>query len=135
MSVVFEPQPIPDFKSFVENLVGKKGYGFNSCPDHCPDRGEQHAHLSYPENGGDFIVWADGRYSGYDLTPPARLIYAPVPLNLHGGVLAYDMVLPKWPGDSGYWTPLRNRIPRPGGCYRADAGFMVHIQPGCRCPR
>lgn len=21
----------------------------------------------------------------------------------------------------------------PSGCYRADAGFMVHVRPGCRC--
>lgn len=31
-------------------------------------------------------------------------------------------------------VPFRDRIPR-SGCYRADAGFMVHIKPDCRCSR
>jgi len=40
--------------------------------------------------------------------------------------------------------PLQAPLPRPRAsypvafpraCYRADAGFMVHVQPGCRCSR
>jgi hypothetical protein len=144
VSVAFEPQPIPNFTGFIEDLVGKKGYGLSSCPIHCPyrdDPDDQHAHLSTPSDGEAFIIWADGRYSGYDLTLSARLIYAPVPVrNKIAGmrdkqILAYDMVLPKWPEPSDIWTPLRDRIPRASRCYRADAGFMVHVQPDCRCRR
>lgn len=127
MSVMFEPQPIPDFAQFIETLVTEKGYTRNPCSDHCPHRMDEHAHLRH--DGWDFITWADGRYSGYDLTLPARLVYAPIPVR-NTGILAYDAGFPKWP-EPGAWTPLRNRIPR--RCYRADAGFMVHVQPDCRC--
>ena len=42
------------------------------------------------------------------------------------------------------FTPFRNAIYQParpsavslpGSCYRAAAGFAVHVRPGCRCPR
>jgi uncharacterized protein (DUF983 family) len=40
------------------------------------------------------------------------------------------------------WTPMRNLISRPrsaqlplGSCYRMRNGSMVHVKPGCRCPR
>lgn len=48
------------------------------------------------------------------------------------------------------WTPLRNALretanalaapprrdpPGPGACYRMGNGSMVHVRPGCRCPR
>jgi hypothetical protein len=59
-----------------------------------------------------------------------------VPLrNRDAGILVYDMVLPKWPEPAEYWTPFRNRIPRATKCYRLAGGSMVHVKPGCRCPR
>lgn len=30
--------------------------------------------------------------------------------------------------------PYRKPAPM-GECYRASAGFMVHVKPGCRCPK
>lgn len=30
------------------------------------------------------------------------------------------------------WTKAGNAV-RPESCYRASAGFTVHVQPGCRC--
>lgn len=58
-----------------------------------------------------------------------------VPLrNPHAGVIAYDMVLPKWPRGE-LWTPFRDRIPRAAKCYRMAGGAMVHVKPDCRCPR
>ena len=65
--------PIPDFRGFIARLTGE-GYVLNPCRDHCPDRGEEHEHLKTPHKE-DMIVWADGRWSSYDLTQPARLIY------------------------------------------------------------
>lgn len=62
------------FPRLVDHLVTERGYHRNECAAHCPDHGTGHAHLRYPD-GGDFIVWPDGRHSGYDLTLPARLIY------------------------------------------------------------
>ena len=70
-------EPIPDFPGFIALLV-TKGYALNPCRDHCPDRAEEHAHLKTP-GGDDIIVWADGRWSGWDLTQPARLIYPSAP--------------------------------------------------------
>ena len=67
------PQPIPDFPGFIASLTAK-GYALNPCRDCCQDKGDEHAHLRTPD-GDDMIVWADGRWSGYDLTQPARLIY------------------------------------------------------------
>jgi hypothetical protein len=55
-----------------------------------------------------------------------------VPLR-NDGVLLYDMVLPTWPDDVAWWTPLRNRIPRASKCYRLASGAMVHVKPDCRC--
>lgn len=66
------PQPIPDFPGFIASLL-TKGYQQNPHRDHCPEEGE-HAHLKDPA-GYDMIAWADGRWSGYDLTQPARCIY------------------------------------------------------------
>ena len=40
--------------------------------------------------------------------------------------------------DGPYFAPFREggiTPPRTGKCYRAAAGFMVHVRPGCRCPR
>ena len=42
--------------------------------------------------------------------------------------------------DRPAYSPLLGTAPgfvpsRPGSCYRAAAGFMVHVRPGCRCPR
>lgn len=131
MSDTEGPQPIPDFGRFLERLVAEEGYGLNSCPGHCPYRDDGHAHLRLPGDGLTFIAWADGRTSGYDLVQSAGA-YVPVPVR-NAGVLAYDMVLPKWPEPSDTWTPFRDRIPRASRCYRADAGFMVHVMPDCRC--
>jgi hypothetical protein len=30
---------------------------------------------------------------------------------------------------------FRDRVPHDSKCYRASAGFMVHVKPGCRCKR
>lgn len=68
-----QPAPIPDFRGFIASLLSK-GYTLNPCRDHCQDKGTEHEHLKAPD-GEDLIVWADGRWSGYDLTQPARLIY------------------------------------------------------------
>ena len=70
---IMTPEPIPDFPGFIALLM-TKGYTSNPCRDHCPDKAEEHAHLKTP-GGDDMIVWADGRWSGWDLTQPARLIY------------------------------------------------------------
>ncbi len=66
-------EPIPDFPGFVASLL-VKGYARNPCRDHCQDKAAEHEHLRTPD-GEDLIVWADGRWSGYDLTQSARLIY------------------------------------------------------------
>jgi hypothetical protein len=71
------PLAIPDFPGFVASLTDK-GYSLNPCRDHCPDKADEHAHLRTPD-GYDMIVWADGRWSGYDLTQPARCIYPAAP--------------------------------------------------------
>lgn len=75
-----EGLPIPDFRAFTDGLVTGKGYTRNPCREHCPYP-EEHAHLRTP--GGnrydDFITFADDRYSGYDLTQPARFIYPAAP--------------------------------------------------------
>jgi len=72
--------PIPDFRAFTDHLINK-GYTRNPCRDHCPYRDDEHAHLRTPggNDHDDFITWADGRYCGYDLTQPARLIYPAAP--------------------------------------------------------
>lgn len=129
------PQPIPDFPGFVERLVAENGYGRNPCSAHCPDRGSKHAHLRTPD-GQDFITWADGRYSGYDLTQPARLIYPVYPAAKEAAfVPGIGMV-------SGLAAQMLRETARMFGrpadgsrCYQADAGFTVHVKPGCRCPR
>jgi len=70
--------PIPDFPGFIASQTAK-GYALNPCRDHCPDKnGAEHAHLKAPD-GYDMICWADGRWSAYDLTQPARLIYPAAP--------------------------------------------------------
>lgn len=56
-----------------------------------------------------------------------------IPLR-NDGVLVYDAVLPEWP-EPPPWTPFRDRIPRAAKCYRLAGGSMVHVKPGCRCPR
>ena len=33
------------------------------------------------------------------------------------------------------WDGTGDAFSRPGSCYRARAGFLVHVRPGCRCPR
>jgi hypothetical protein len=71
------PLAIPDFPGFIASLTDK-GYSLNPCRDHCPDKADEHAHLRTPD-GDDMIVWADGRWSGYDLTQPARCIYPAAP--------------------------------------------------------
>jgi len=101
-------EPIPDFPGFVASLLAK-GYTRNPCRDHCQDKGAEHAHLKDPD-GDDMIVWADGRWSGYDLTQPARLIY---PGYRRTRDAAHVAVSP--------------------GCYRTPGGMMVHVKPGCRC--
>lgn len=52
----------------------ERGYLLNPCRDHCPHEDEDHAHLKTPD-GDDVMLWADGTWSGYDLSQPARLIY------------------------------------------------------------
>jgi len=40
--------------------------------------------------------------------------------------------------DGPYFAPFREggiTPPRTTKCYRAAAGFTVHVRPGCRCPR
>lgn len=66
------------FRKSVECMVSEQGYGLNSCPGHCSYRGDEHAHLRLPRDGQSFIVWADGRFSGFDLVQPAGA-YVPVP--------------------------------------------------------
>ena len=47
-----------------------------------------------------------------------------------------------WAENPPVWEPLRHPVPRssaagpeiPAGCYEASFG-MVHVRPGCRCPR
>ncbi len=70
-------QPIPDFPGFIASLLAKE-YTRNPCRDHCQDKGSEHEHLRATD-GCDLIVWADGRWSGFDLTQPARLIYPAAP--------------------------------------------------------
>lgn len=65
-------EPIPDFAGFIASLPAK-GYSLNPCRDECPYE-DEHAHLKDP-GGFDMLAWADGRWSGYDLTQPARVIY------------------------------------------------------------
>ncbi len=77
MDEIPAPQPIPDFPGFIASLTAK-GYTLNPCRDHCQDKGSEHAHLRTPD-GDDMITWADGRWSGFDLTQPARLIYPAAP--------------------------------------------------------
>lgn len=61
------------FAGFTDGCVAK-GYSRNPCrPDACHDDME-HAHLRTPD-GEDVLVWANGTWSGYDLTQPARCIY------------------------------------------------------------
>ena len=73
---VFAPQPLRDFAGLVAYLTGQRGYSLNPCAGHCPDHGgAEHAHLRNAD--GDMIAWADGRWSPYDLTRPAHLIYPP----------------------------------------------------------
>ena len=74
------PDPIPGFPGFPGFIASlpAKGYSLNPCRDHCPDKAVEHAHLKTPD-GDDMIVWADGRWSGWDLTQPARLIYPSAP--------------------------------------------------------
>jgi hypothetical protein len=119
------------FPEFIRNRVSE-GWTRNKCLDHCQDRGSEHAHLRTPD-GDDVIFWADGRFSGYDLTQPARLTY-PAARNAAGQVAGYDAVPVKWP-DPPARTPFRNIIPRKGRCYRMGNGSMVHVKPECRCPR
>jgi hypothetical protein len=59
-----------------------KGWTRNKCLPHCPDHGsDDHAHLRAPGGGheDDVIIWANGQWSGYDLTQPARIIYPAAP--------------------------------------------------------
>ena len=61
------------FDEFLNSLTSK-GYNYNPCdPDACHDQ-EKHVHLRTPE-GDDIIFWADGTWSPYDLTQPAKMIY------------------------------------------------------------
>ena len=101
------PEPIPDFPGFVASMLSG-GYTLNPCRGACRDKDDEHVHLRSPE-GGDGIIWADGRVSEWDLTQPARLIYP---------------------------AAGRGRLPSsslPGDCYQTDSGIMIHVKPGCRC--
>ena len=62
-------------------LVKDMGYSRNPCPDGCPYKADEHAHLHSPGNpasigipAGDFIYWGDGTSSHFDLTQPAALV-------------------------------------------------------------
>lgn len=33
------------------------------------------------------------------------------------------------------FTLFRDIVPRSGKCHRTPGGIMVHVKPGCRCPR
>lgn len=62
-------------EEFVAYLVGDGGYSRNECPDHCPVRADEHAHLHSPGNPAsiglppvDFILWADGTSTRSDIT-------------------------------------------------------------------
>ena len=74
------PQPWSDFPGLIAHLLAN-GFTRNPCSDACPDKDvAEHEHLHGPD--GDLIVWADGRWSGWDLTQPARClypVYCPVP--------------------------------------------------------
>ena len=106
-------QAIPDFPGFINHLTSEEGYGLNPCPVHCPDRdGSVHAHLQTPD-GDDMIAWADGHWSDYDLTQPARLIYPAARLR----------------------RDFRGSLNPAGPCYRTEGGLAVHVQPDCRCLR
>lgn len=134
------PAPLgddPGFGPFLEWLLSQ-GYSDNGCPGHCPYKTEEHAHLHSPGNPAskglpprDFILWGDGTSTHFDLTQPAGG-HVPVPAR-ETGVAVYDMVLPTWP-KLPPWKPLRDVIPRTSRCYQAEAGFMVHVKPECRCP-
>ena len=59
-------------------------------------------------------------------------VYVPIIPMQNKRILAYDMVLPKWP-EGPPWAPFRNRLPRASRCYRLASGAPVHIKPDCRC--
>lgn len=65
-------------------------------------------------------------------------IPVPVPVrNVIGAVLSRAVrdqaaLLSERPAYSP-WSGSRNPPPHPSACYRADAGFTVHVTPGCRC--
>jgi hypothetical protein len=105
------PEPIPDFPGFVVSML-RQGYTLN--PDHCPGKDGEHVHMHSPR-GGDGIVWADGRFSEFDLTQPAQLIYptySAAGRRIGGGPPA------------GEW---------PAACYAMPSGSMVHVRASCRC--
>ena len=64
--------PIPDFPGFIASLIAN-GYVLNPHRENCPET-DEHEHLKTLDKD-DIIVWADGRWSPYDLTQPCRLIY------------------------------------------------------------
>lgn len=57
-----------------------------------------------------------------------------LPPDLEAEIEAHTYRYPVYPGP--YLHPPRHeRAELPEACYRADAGFMVHVTPGCRCAR
>jgi hypothetical protein len=90
-----------------------------TCPE-CGTPGPQR-HLS-AVNGCGTCVAEDPR----PVVVPVR--------NQHAGVIAYDFAVPPQPGGQP-WTPFRDNLPRAVRCYRAGAGFTVHVKPECRCKR
>ena len=65
----FLAREIPGFAGLVARLLAL-GWDRNPCHPVCPDHGsEGHAHLQDP-SGGDCVTWADGRWTGFDLTLP-----------------------------------------------------------------
>lgn len=62
-------------EEFVAYLVNDMGYSRNECPDRCPYKAVEHAHLHSPGNPAsigippvDFILWGDGTSSRSDPT-------------------------------------------------------------------
>jgi hypothetical protein len=68
------------FAGLVARLV-TLGWERNPCNPACPGHGGgDHAHLRDP-SGGDCVTWADGRWTGFDLTLPSGPgHYVPIPV-------------------------------------------------------
>ena len=64
-----------DTEEFIAYLVNDMGYSRNECPETCPHKAGEHAHLHSPGNPAtsgtparDFILWGDGTSTHSDPT-------------------------------------------------------------------